>query len=303
MKHEILAALIGLSFAALARAGGDPKGEMPEGERAAYRAAFERCLTADVAGEWKAIAERKVSGAKAACEVSGHCGLECDCAPAGELLAYKLQANPAAWSVVAPLIEERFADEEVGGRALDVLAAARQSESAQKLAAQLCAADAKAFSSDQVLAFAEQGSEALKAEAFKRAGSDVRCAAFSAVQGEKRYARALAMAAEQKLVSDQSLLDAYAAAAGMMKLGYEEHWNRLEERVHDEVLRALDDGAIERARDLAVGAEFCAQGLSKGKGYGLAYLDSRLAFHRSVRSGELAEADQIFDLIENLPSR
>ena len=303
MKHEILAGLLGLSALMTAARAGDPQGELPEAERAAYLKAFDHCLTVDVEAEWKAIAERKVSGGKTACEVSGHCGLDCDCAPAGQLLAYQLQTNPAAWTVVAPLVAERYKDKRVGGRVLDMLASAPKDEYAQKLAERLCAADAKAFSSDQVLAFAEQGSEALGAEAEKRAGSDVRCAAFAAFHGGKQHAKTLAKVAEQKLASDRSLLDAYAAAAALTKLGDDEHWNRLEERVHDEVLRALDDGAIERARDLAMGAEFCAQGLSKGKGYGLAYLDGRLAFHRSVRSGELAEAEQIFDLIENLPSR
>lgn len=303
MKHTILAGLLGVSaLMAVARAG-DPQGELPEAEAAAYRKAFEHCMTVDVEAEWKAIAERKVHGGKTACEVSGHCGLDCDCAPAGQLLAYHLQANPAGWRVVAPLVAESYKDKRVGGRVLDILATTPKDEFAQKLAERFYTADAKAFSSDQVLAFAEQGSEVFGAEAEKRAASDVRCAAFAAFHGGKEHAKTLAKVAEQKLASDRSLLDAYAAAAALAQIGDEEHWSRLEERVHDEVLRALDDGAIERARDLTMGAEFCAQGLSKGKGYGLAYLDSRLAFHRSVRSGDLAEADQIFNLIENLPSR
>ena len=300
MHTPILAAMLLLAAPA---GGGDPKAELTAEQQATYRAAFERVLAADVEAEWKAIAARKHSGAKPACAENGVCHLDCDCAPAGELLAYHLKKEPAAWAVVGPLAAKGFAREETRERAVDLLAWARGDEYSQALAERLFANDATAFSRDQVLAFAEAGSEPLAAEAAKRAKSDVRCAAFAAMQGDRGFAPVLEKAAKQRLASDQALLDAYVAAAALRKLGDEEHWNRLTERVHNGVVGALDDGAIERARDLALGAEFCVHGLSAGKGYGLCYLDSRLAFHRSVRSGDLAEADQIFELIEKLEVR
>lgn len=300
MQTTILAAILALSAPA---AGGDTKTGLSEADQAAYRKAYEHCLTANVEAEWKAIAERKHAGVKAACEESGVCELDCNCAPAGELFAYHLMKEPAAWEVVKPLALESYAHPETQERTVDLLAWARSDTHASALAEGLFAKDAKGFTRDQVLAFAEVGSEPLSAEALKRAKSDVRCAAYAAMTGKYGSSPVLAKAAKQKIADDQSLLDAYVAAAALRKLGEEEHWNRLEERVHDEVVGALDDGAIERARDLALGAEFCAQGLSQGKGYGLAYLDSRLAFHRSLRSSDLADADQIFDLIEKLQPR
>jgi hypothetical protein len=201
---------------------------------------------------------------------------------------------------VTPLFEDAFADRAQRERALDVLAFAHLDPAARKLAEGFFAKDKKAFTRDQVLSFAEAGSTVLTEEAAARAKKDVRCAALAGDPKEAGVARLLEQAVERGLSDDKSLLDAFVAAAALKRAGQVEHWNRLAERVHEEVLRALDDGAIERARDLALAAEFAVKGLSAGRGYGLSYLESRLAFHRSVRSGELAQADQIFERIESL---
>ncbi|MEM7308244.1 MAG: hypothetical protein AAF682_16310 [Planctomycetota bacterium] len=279
-------------------------GELTDAEKSELKAAFERALVADVQAELTSVAERKQCGEKAICEETGECNLECNCAPAGELFAYHLQAKPAGWKVVGPMVKERFADRGTAAadkeRMLDLLAWAGAQKPAVALSEKLHEMDAKAFNGDHVLAFAESGSETMFKEAKARAKSDLRCAALVAMKGGEVSEKTLAKATKQKLSDDTALIDAYTAAAALKKMGNKDHWSRLQERVHDEVITALDDGAIDRARDLTLAAEFCVKSMSKGKGYGLSYLDSRLGFHRSLRSGDVAEADQVFELIEKV---
>ena len=302
MMNFIPGTTVGLALLVGAVPGGDH--ELTEIQKKEITTAFEHCMTADVEAEWKALTDRKCAGEKAQCEETGECGLECNCSPSGELFAYHLKANPAGWTVVKPLMVERFTQKKVTEaeqhRVLDLLAWTGGQEVAVNVAEGLHKKDADAFSRDHILAFAEAGSEALAYEAGARAKEDVRCAALMVMRGGHYASKALPKACKEKLATDTAVIDAYVAAAALKKAGKKEHWSRLQERVHDEVINALDEGAIDRARDLALGAEFCVEALSKGKGYGLSYLDTRLAFHRSVRSGEVTSPDHVFNLIERV---
>jgi hypothetical protein len=302
-----LAGIVACTLLAATAAAGDGKEKHGEAARSdAVAGALERAMVADVDAELAAIAARKCAGEKARCETSGHCDLACDCAPPAELLAYHLQMHPAAWEVVTPLLRERLQDTQTRGRVLDVLADAGRLAPAQELALDVLAKDADAFSRDQLIAFGDAGVEPMRAEIAKRAKGDVRLAAALVLQtGDqgKAHAKRLAKAAKHAVGDDASLLDAYASAAALKRLGDDEHWSALQARIEDQVLGALDDGAIERARDLALGVEFCVKNLGGAKAYGLGYLESRLAFHRAVRSGEAADADRVFELIETVASR
>ena len=303
-KSSIAALAACLTLAGGTAAAAPGEGELTEAEVTEIKAAFETLLNADVEAEMKALCERKASGEKAVCEESGECGLDCNCSPSGERFAYELAKKPGVWKVVGPLMTERFTAKsalpEHRSRILDLLAWAGGTHDAHVLTEELWKAEPKSFNREHVLVFGAYGHEDIAAEIEKRAKKDVRCAAAVAFQDGYAGKKLLARTAKGKF-DPESLTDTMVAAAALKRLGDEKHWNRLQKRVHEEVVAALDDGATDRARDLALHAEFLYETLSsKGQGLHLSYLDSRLAFHRAARSGEVADADQVFHLIERI---
>ncbi len=317
-RKRLIAALAAcLTFAGTAFAA-PGEGELTEAEVAEITAAFEAVLAADAEAEMKALCERKACGEKAQCEKTGECNLECDCAPTGELFAYKLKKKPAAWKVVGPLATERFAAKSTSPehkeRILDLLAWAGGTHDAFVLTDELFAAEPQSFNREHLLVFSAYGHENVFAEVEKRAKKDVRCAAalafksgkkkatdYEAKEGHKLTGKKLLAKTAKAKFDPETLTDTLVAAAALKRHGHEEHWNRLQKRVHEEVIAALDDGATDRARGLALQAEFLYETLSgKDKGLSLSYLDSRLAFHQAARSGDVADADQVFELIESI---
>lgn len=225
----------------------------------------------------------------------------------GEMFA----KEPESWKVLAPLIETRFAGEkttsEQRGIMLDLVAYAPYETSAE-LSAELWRDNRAAFTEEHVLVFASRGGECFTEELRTRVASgacaDIRPAALLAFRGDATGKKSLVTAIKTaNLRKDAS--DALLAALALEGLGKEGVFDRVRTEVGDEALAALDEGDLDRARRLALQAQFFTELAAKGEGkwakkLDLARLEQKIGYHCESRCGELASAESIFALIETV---
>ncbi|MCZ6597895.1 MAG: hypothetical protein O7B99_09675 [Planctomycetota bacterium] len=307
--RALLGALaLGCLLGGPALAGVDEKqADLSAEKQELIRATFERMLDYDYGAFIEETCAVKAGEAEAACGDDKECqGLSCDCMPPAEMLAYYAEKDARVFAVIAPQIQERVASKKTSAahreRMLDLLAWCGSNYEAQKLGTELFEKQPKSFTTDQVLAFAEQGLEPFSEKVESLAKKDVRAAAYMAMHGDYAAKKTLLKAVKSKSLDDGGLCDAMIASVALSKLGDEEHLAWTQKRVKEEVLAALDAGETERARRIALEAEFLYEALAGKKAYGLglSYLPRKLDFHCATRSGEVASADQVFELIERI---
>ena len=290
------------------------------------QAAFERALEVDLEAQIEQMAARECRGEEATCETSGECSMACDCAPASKHLAMFLAKEEGAWDVVGPQVRERFGDRatspEERRRMLDLISLTPSKQSVA-LAHELWESEPGAFGAEHVIAFAEAesygGSYAKKkakgygkadygekqepgpflAELEKRARKDVRAAAFLALRGDDRGIKTLHKAVK-KATFEEGAADYLIATLALKELGDKQPWAGAQKRVHEEVLTALDEGQTDRARMLTLDAQYVYEAMDSPWGLQIGHLDHQLLYHYTVGTGELAEADQVFERIEKI---
>ena len=297
-----------------------------ETDAEALRNAFERVVSTDCGAEGSAFCERLAEGEPAACETSGQCTLECDCMPAGELLAYTLKSDEGAWEVLAPMVRERFAasstSEVERARVLDLVCGAAYG-AGMELAHELYAEEADSFGVDHLLALASANAYGWKTKQKLYGGSygagedaeehetpfadalrahareDVRAAAFLAFRGDDRGRSTLRRAVRTPEL-EESCLDLLVASLALDEGGQEGAFAEAQQAVHSSVLDALDAGQLQRARALSTQAELVYGALERGQALQLGFLERSAGTHALQRANDLAEADQVFELIERI---
>jgi len=225
----------------------------------------------------------------------------------GEMFAKK----PESWTVLAPLIEDRFAGDETTSEQREVmldLVAYAPYEASSRLSAALWRQNRSAFTDEHVLTFASRGGECfteeLRARVAKGACADIRPAALLAFRGDATGKKALWAAVETSSPckdASQALL----AALALEKLGKRGTFDRVRADVSEAALAALDEGDLDRARRLALQTQFFAELAANSEGkwakkVDLARLEKNLGYHCESRCGELASAESIFALIESV---
>jgi hypothetical protein len=221
-----------------------------------------------------------------------------------------LSRNPSAWAPVGAEIERQFAavtPDYTRERLLKLLAITA-SDQGRAVAAGLLERTPELFDSDQLLAFAEQESKPFVHELQHRLATcpeDQRAtlavpAAFFAFHG-KAVGREHLLAASAPGTCPDGAARALVAATALQHLGDDAPLQRVREHVHAQTLAALDAGDLDRARRLALEAEFFRTALEPS-GYGkqpsLVKLDERLHWHCWKRQQELAGPAEVFELIE-----
>jgi hypothetical protein len=256
------------------------------------------------------------------------CDEQCKAAyQAGLDLPQLLAKSPELWPAVAPLFRARF---EAGGAAKDhalYLLASSSAPAAIALGDELFRAAPKSFCELQVLALAEQGSEACARELAARQGAECSGTALSAAwlafRGEPAGKRTL-LAAAAKPVDAESLTDVLVSAAALGALGDVNAFPAAKSRVHAAVLGALDQGQLEAARTMALGAELLIESLepqiSAKSAYGkvayskdayggaqgsakaprTSYLPHQVAWRVKQASPKFETPDEVFELIESV---
>ena len=278
------------------------------------------------AGGERCLAEQLFQTAFTALECAPSAEHDCDeqchaAYQAGLELPQLLAKSPELWPAVAPLFRARF---EAGGpakdRALDLLASS-SSPAAIALGDELFRAAPASFCELQVLALAEQGSELGAHELAQRQGSECKAsalgAAWLAFRGEPAGKRTL-LAAAAAPVDEKNLTDVLVSAAALAALGDPNAFPAAKSRVHAAVLTALDQGQLESARAMALGAELLIESLEdrvtagaygknayggaqgSGKAQRTSYLPHQVAWRVKQASPKLETPDAVFELIESV---
>jgi len=224
-------------------------------------------------------------------------------------LASKMAENPEAQAFISHLVTEAFLASETSvpqRGALVKMLAAEKSEACAELAGHLYEKAPQHFRTTDMLVMTEYGHEdfwkPLKKLAMASCDSeaaDIRPAALLAFEGVDVGAKALKRAAQVDVAPD-TVCSAMVAAAALEKLGYEGVSTDTRLRVRTAVLSALDEGRVETARDIALRAEFLAEQLDKKEWISLSGIDSGAAWHCATKREKLAQADEIFELIERI---
>lgn len=227
-------------------------------------------------------------------------------------VAKALADKPELWPVLAPIAKERFLAKATSPahRAviLNMLAAA-YSDPARELSGELLAKAPKCFSQDQILMFAERkhGDFVKQIKALtvsnngKRYDANVRPAAFMAFHGKdlgkRTLTRALKAALKNEALEPADVVDAMVAAAALDELEPADLVRKVQIKIHDAVMGALDSGGIDRARDLALAGKYFAVALEEGQ-TSLSFLDDKVRLFCMMGSEELGTAEAVFELIE-----
>ena len=101
--------------------------------------------------------------------------------------------------------------------------------------------------------------------------------------------------------------DAMVAAAALDALAGEDGAGALDHvlrRVHDSVVASLDAGNVAEAREMALAAKLVRKKIAHhqagGYGFGLNNLETEVAWSLREHAGKLADAQQVFEVIEEI---
>jgi len=269
----------------------------------------------DYPSEAASLFARVLEAGECAPTAEHECNVECERAyEASQKLGGLLTGSPETFEAVAPLFREAF---EQGGAAREKLLrflASCGSSGCTALGDELFAAAPQDFTEAQMLALAEVGSEpmreALLARVKARRAESVLPAAWLAFRGEAAGKSALKQVAATREVDADNVVAVLVSAGALAALGDERALPAARERVHAAVLAALDAGELESARAMALSAELLQSPLEqavRAAAYGasqkavrVSTLETKVGWHCKQRSAELADADQVFELIERI---
>ncbi len=212
--------------------------------------------------------------------------------------------NEGTWDVLQPLVGKKFVasttTEDQRVRMLNLLAW-NNSEASLSCANDLLEAKPAAFSEKHILAFAQRGSEpCMDAVAKLAKKGQVVPAAFLALRGDEVGKKTLAKAARPANLAGEQVSEALLAAIALRELGDEKSLAKLQKVVHASVLKKLDAGEIDAAREIALRAQHASAVLEAGKNALLSGYSKAANDWCAQNLENVAAADDVFHLIEKL---
>ena len=218
----------------------------------------------------------------------------------GEMIAYRKDAPYFAEALVTHYTA-KGSDTKERRSLLDLAAYVPKKQFSKDLVAELWDTDAKAFEVEHLIVFGERGPETMREQIAKRAKKEVLPAAYLALRGKDVGAKVLKKAVAKLDLEKSDGCEAAMAALALHELGVEEALPTVRDRFEEAALAALDAGDLERARELALCAEFfCKKLVKAGKKAELPWLADRAKWHVAERSTQVADADGVFAVIEGL---
>lgn len=222
------------------------------------------------------------------------------------LLASMLVKHPESAMVLQPIAVDAMRSKkttEKQGQALIGVLLDTRSPSVLPVAEAMHVAAPERFCCTSVLAFSEMGSKPLKATLVKRVKkgeSGVPSAAFLALQGDKTGKKILKRAHKAKVVDAENALDVLLAGYALEELGQSGALLSAQVRVHDATVAALDTDDLTAARAMAISAKIGHSVTQSSKPIlSLSYLKRAEWIHSAEEHGELASADEIFEIIQD----
>lgn len=300
------------------KAAGYEKVALTAEEKAEVIANFERALDSQLPVFGECEYEACAEGCTEECQAKTAKWKEKVAANPTAFYAEAFAKRPASWDVLSPLVEKQFAAEVTSDKQRAImleLVAYAPYEAGAELSSKLYETNAQAFTTDHVLAFALRGGKPFKTALWAQAEAsnegqgccaDIRPAAFFAFQGEGvgKYALVNTYKTAGQHIEHGSITQPMIAALALERLGKEGLVAELLAQAQDAALVALDEGELKRAKSLAMQAEYFGK-LSrseegKGKWLELAWMDEKVAEHCSAKAPEVANADDVFELIESV---
>ncbi len=225
-------------------------------------------------------------------------------------LAGELAASPAGWKVIEKDLHSAFtcdkACPDVKQR-LTWLMGMKGCEVGHGVAADLYESAPQSFGDDHLIALAESGSKpAWKALMARWEADKLESAmpvALYAIHNKKvcdETTRILKSTVKTSDMAATSVNQALACALALEKHGAKEAITYARQKVHGQVLAALDSDELDTARDLALRAKYFHGASEWNAPMRLAFLDQEVAGFCKKMAGEFQTADQIFDLIESI---
>ncbi len=225
-----------------------------------------------------------------------------------------LYQDAAGWDPVGAEIARRFSADTAPyarERLLRILISSG-SEPGFAVAGDLLERAPELFTSEQLVAFAESNAPAFGHELWEQveaapAGStcQVLPAAFFALRGKDVGREHLLAAVQAEAAGDsEARIRRMIAALALAHLGEPQHLEQTRARMHAQTLAALDANDVELARRIALEADFFRSAL-QSDGYGkqrtsLVKLEERLNWHCMKRAEQVANASEVFALIEEV---
>lgn len=290
-----------VSFGAAANAGGDHGNPEKVAELRGHAQELMTQFLADVEAETKYECNGK-------CAEEG-CTEECPWAssPAVQLTSL-LGKGPEAIEAIRPVAAEaigaKSTTDKQAGALIGMLLETRNG-AVVPVAEAMFEEKPEAFCSDCITGFCEMGSESLLAPLAKRVKkgeASVAAAAFLASEGDLVGKKLLVKAVKVKALDATNALDVMVAADAVERhLGKKGASLAARQRVHAATLAALDAGELDRARHLAVAAKIAhGASMSSTPVYSMLAWRHAKTMEKLAKSGELAKAEQIFELIEEV---
>lgn len=222
-----------------------------------------------------------------------------------KLFAKAVGARPDEIASMLESVKTRFTDkvttDEQRARLLDVIAFFPKHAN-EKVTLALWRTAPTAFATDHLTVFATYGCEPLAAELRERAKGDVLAAAYFGVRGDDCGKKTLQTAFRKLDLAQGVIAEPALAALGLAGLGEDKPLQRLQVMLRDAALAALDAGRVDDAKRAALSAELIGK-LARAPGKAeLGWLSASLDWHCSTRGAELANADEVFKVIEGLHS-
>jgi hypothetical protein len=301
------------------KANGYEKVALSAEEEAEVIANFERALNAQLpAFEGECKGKACAEGCTEECQAATAKWQKKVSANPTAYYAKSFAKRPASWDVLAPLVEEQFVAQGTSEKQRAImleLVLYAPYETGSKLGSKLYEANSEAFGQDHVLAFALRGGKSFEKALYAQAEAsnkgegccaDIRPAAFFAFHGDGVGKYALVRAAKTANVHFEhgSMTQPMIAAMALERLGKQGLVDELLVQAKDAALAALDGGEMKLATRLALQAEyfqkFSRSEEGQGKWVELAWMDEKVAEHCSDKAPEVADADDVFRLIESV---
>jgi hypothetical protein len=219
------------------------------------------------------------------------------------LFAKSIGARPAEIGPMLASVHARFVDpattDEQRTRLLDLVVYFPK-QANDRIVPELWKVAPAAFTTDQLTALAQYGPEPMTAELRNRAKREVLAAAYFGVRGDNCGEATLKATFRKLDVAHGVIAEPALGALGLAGLGNDKPLLGLQGALRDAAIAALDAGRLDAAKSAVLSAQWIDKLAHAPEKAELGWLADSLEWFALSRGAQLASADDVFKLIEEL---